>query len=248
MLDKKLSGKVALVTGASRGIGAAIARRLADDGADVAITYSSSRAKADELVKSIEAGGTRGLAILADNADADAVKRAVNETVATLGRIDILVNNAGLIRLAPIHEVTLAHLDEMLAVNVRGVFVAIQEASRHMTEGGRIITIGSVNADRVPFANLSVYAMTKAALAGLTRGLAYEFAPRGITINNVQPGPVNTESNPADGPMSEMIHSFMALKRHGEGHEIGAMVSYLASPEAAFVTGASLTIDGGFSA
>ena len=247
-LTKKLTGKVALVTGGSRGIGAAIAKRLAQDGAAVAITYASAQPKADEVVRAIESGGGRALAIRADSADAKAVKHAVAETVRTLGRLDVLVNNAGVVVVSPLDQFALDDFDRMVAVNVRGVFVATQEAARHMGEGGRIITIGSVNADRMPFAGGGVYSMTKAAVAGLTRGLARDLGPRGITVNNVQPGPVETDMNPADGPFAEMLKSLMALKRYGQGAEIAGLVAYLAGPDAGFITGASLTIDGGFSA
>lgn len=247
-MAEKLTGKVALVTGGSRGIGAAIAKRLAADGAAVAITYSSAREKAEEVVRAIEGAGNRALAIRADSADAEAVKSAVAETVRTFGRLDVLVNNAGIAIVKPIEEFSLEEFDRITAINVRAVFVAAQEASRHMGTGGRIITIGSVNADRMPFAGGSVYAMTKAAVAGLTRGLARDLGPRGITVNNVQPGPVDTELNPATGPFAETLKSLMALPRYGQDDEIAAMVAYLASAEAGFVTGSSLTIDGGFAA
>jgi 3-oxoacyl-[acyl-carrier protein] reductase len=247
-MAEKLAGKVALVTGGSRGIGAAIAQRLARDGAAVAITYVSAQQKADEVVRAVEAAGGRALAVRADSADAEAVKSAVAETVRTFGRLDVLVNNAGIAVVMPLDQFSLNDFDRMVAVNVRGVFVAVQEASRHMGEGGRIITIGSVNAERMPFAGGSVYAMTKAAVAGLTRGLARDLGPRGITVNTVQPGPVDTDMNPADGPFAESMKGWMALGRYGLAGEIAAMVSYLASPEAGFVTGASLTIDGGFAA
>jgi 3-oxoacyl-[acyl-carrier protein] reductase len=240
--------RVALVTGGSRGIGAAIATRLGRDGADVAITYTSAREKADEVVRAIEAGGRRSLAIRADSADADAVRGAVTETVRAFGRLDVLVNNAGIAVVAPLEQFSLDDFDRMVAVNVRAVFVAAQEASRHMAEGARIITIGSVNADRMPFAGGGPYAMTKAAIAGLTRGLARDLGPRGITVNNVQPGPVDTDMNPAEGPLAAAMKGWMALPRYGRGDEIAGMVAYLASPEAGFVTGASLTIDGGFAA
>jgi 3-oxoacyl-[acyl-carrier protein] reductase len=246
--NKQLSGKVALVTGASRGIGAAIARRLAAEGAAVAITYASGKTKADEVVQAIEAAGGRSVAIQADSGDASAVKSAVNETVQKLGRLDVLVNNAGIALMAPLDQFTLEDFDRTVAVNVRAVFVAAQAAARHMTEGGRIITIGSTNADRMPFAGGGVYAMSKAAVAGLTRGLARDLGPRGITVNNVQPGPVDTDLNPATGPFAESLKALMALPRYGSGDEIAGMVAYLASPEAGFVTGASLTIDGGFAA
>jgi 3-oxoacyl-[acyl-carrier protein] reductase len=245
---KNLTGKVALVTGGSRGIGAAIAKRLAREGAAVAITYAASPGKADEVVKTIEAEGGRALALLADSADAGAVQNAIRQTAHTLGRLDVLVNNAGVAVMGPIEEFSLDEFDRMVAINVRAVFAAAQEAARHMGEGGRIITIGSVNADRIPVAGGSVYAMTKSAVAGLTRGLARDLGPRGITVNNVQPGPVDTDMNPADGAFAESMKSFMALTRYGHVEEIAGMVAYLASPEAAFVTGASLTIDGGYGA
>ena len=245
---KTLAGKVVFVTGGSRGIGAAIAKRLAADGAAVSITYTSAQPKAAEVVHFIESAGGRALAIQADSGDAGAVKNAVAETVRILGRIDVLVNNAGLATIAPIDQFTLEDFDRLMAVNVRGVFVAAQEASRHMTEGGRIINIGSVNADRMPFAGGSVYAMSKAAVAGFTRGLARDLGPRGITVNAVQPGPVDTDMNPATGPFADSLKALMAINRYGHGEEIAGMVAYLASPEAAFVTGACLTIDGGFAA
>ncbi len=247
-MTKKLAGKVALITGGSRGIGAAIARRLAGDGAAVAITYAGAQQKADEVVRAIESAGERAVAIRADSGDAGAVKNAVTETVRTLGRLDVLVNNAGIAVMAPLDRFSLDDFDRMVAVNVRAVFVAVQEASRHLSEGGRIITIGSVNADRIPFPGGGVYAMTKAAVAGLTRGLARDLGPRGITINNVQPGPIDTDMNPADGPLAEAMKGWTALGRYGRGEEIADMVAYLAGSEAGFVTGASLTIDGGYAA
>ena len=200
------------------------------------------------MLKGIEASGGRALAIRADSADVNAVKSAVVETVKTLGRLDVLVNNAGIAKIGPLDQFSLADFDQSVAVNIRAVFVAAQEASRHMKDGGRIITIGSVNADRMPFAGGAVYAMTKAAVAGLTRGLARDLGPRGITVNNVQPGPVETDMNPATGPFAESLKGLMAIPRYGKGEEIAGMVAYLASPEAGFVTGASLTIDGGFAA
>jgi 3-oxoacyl-[acyl-carrier protein] reductase len=247
-MAKNLTGKVALVTGGSRGIGAAIAMRLAQDGAAVAITYANAQQKADEVANAVEAAGGRALAIRADSADVAAVKSAVAETVRRLGRLDVLVNNAGIAVIAPLDAFSLDDFDRMVAVNVRGVFAAIQEASRHMGAGGRIITIGSVNAERVHFQGGGVYAMTKAAVAGLTRGLARDLGPRGITINNVQPGPVDTDMNPANGPFAESMKGMMALGRYGQGDEIAGIVAYLASPEAGFITGASLTIDGGYAA
>jgi 3-oxoacyl-[acyl-carrier protein] reductase len=247
-MPKTLEGKVALVTGGSRGIGAAIAKRLGADGASVALTYASAQGKADDVVKAIEAGGGHALAIRADSADVQAVRGAVAETVRAFGRLDVLVSSAGIMTMAPLDQFSIDDFDRMVAVNIRAAFVAAQEAARHMGEGGRIIHIGSVNADRMPFTGGSVYAMTKAAIAGLTRGLARDLGPRGITVNNVQPGPVNTDMNPSDGAFAESLKGLMAVNRYGRGEEIAAMVAYLAGPDAGFVTGASLTIDGGFAA
>ena len=246
--SNNLSGKVALIQGGSRGIGAAIAKRLAHEGAAVAITYISSPDKAAEVVRSIEASGGRALAIQADSSDADAVRRAVSQTVEHFGRIDVLVNNAGVLAIAPIEEFSLDDFDRTVAVNVRSVFVASQEAARHMTAGGRIITIGSTNAERMPFAGGSVYAMSKSAIVGLTRGMARDLGPRGITVNNVQPGPVDTDMNPENSEFADSLKSLMAVGRYGRDEEIAAFVAYLAGPEAGYVTGASLTIDGGFAA
>jgi len=247
-MEKALAGKVALVTGGSRGIGAAIAKRLAHDGAAVALTYGSAAQKAEQVAREIEAAGGRALAIRADSADPEAVQRSVAETVRAFGRLDILVNNAGVVAVTPVGDFTLADFDRMFAINVRAAFVAAQEASRHMDAGGRIVNIGSINADRMPFVGGSVYAMTKAAVAGLTRGLARDLGPRGITVNNVQPGPVDTDMNPADGPFAAGLMPGLAVGRYGRAEEIAAMVAYLAGPEASYVTGASLSIDGGFTA
>jgi 3-oxoacyl-[acyl-carrier protein] reductase len=247
-MDNQLAGKTALVTGASRGIGAAIAKRLAKDGANVAITYTSSPAKAQEVVAAIEAAGGKAVALKADSAVAVEVQQAVQATVAQFGGIDILVNNAGIATMAPVGDFSLEDFDRMVAINIRGVFVAAQEASRHMRDGGRIITIGSTNSERIPFAGGSVYAMTKAAVAGLTKGLARDLGPRKITVNNVQPGPVDTDMNPADGPFAETLKGMLAVGRYGSGEEIAGMVAYLAGPEAGYITGASLLIDGGFAA
>jgi 3-oxoacyl-[acyl-carrier protein] reductase len=247
-MSNTLTGKVALVTGGSRGLGAAIAKRLASDGAAVALTYTSSPQKADAVVRAIESAGGQALPIRADSADVEAVRNAVAETVKAFGRLDILVNNAGVVVLAPIDEFKMEDFDRLLAVNVKGVFVATQEAVRHMKEGGRIIHIGSSNSDLVPFAGGSVYALTKAAIAGFTRGLARDLGPRGITVNNIQPGSVDTDMNPADGPFAAQLKNMIAVQRYGQSDEVAAMVAYLAGPEAAYVTGASLKIDGGFGA
>lgn len=247
-MNHTLKNKRALITGGSRGIGAAIARRLASEGAHVAITYSSSPEQANEVVKAAQALGVRAIAIKADSADASAVVAAVERTVSDLGGIDILVNNAGVALMGVIDDFTLADFDRTVAINVRAVFVATQAAVKHMKEGGRVINIGSCNAERMPMAGLAVYAMSKAALVGLVKGLARDLGPRGITINNVQPGATDTDMNPAEGEFADTLKKFIALPRYAHVDEIAAMVAYLASPEAAYVTGASLTIDGGFTA
>jgi len=247
-MSQTLKNRRALVTGGSRGIGAAIVKRLARDGADVALTYVSKSAEAQETAAAAKALGVRSLAIQADSADAGAIVKAVDKTVSEWGGIDILVNNAGIALMAPIDSYSLEDFDRLLAINVRAVFVAIQAAAKVMKEGGRIITIGSCNAERMPFAGGAVYAMSKSALVGLVKGAARDLGPRGITVNNVQPGPVDTDLNPANGPFAETLKKMMALPRYASGDEIAAMVAYLAGPEAGFVTGASLMIDGGFSA
>jgi 3-oxoacyl-[acyl-carrier protein] reductase len=246
--SQPLSGKSALVTGASRSLGAAIAKRLGADGASVAITYSASPGKADEVVKSIEAAGGRGLAIKADAADVEAVRAAVKQTVKTFGALDILVNNAGVLAIAPIEKFSLDDFDRMIAVNIRGMFVATQEAARQMRDGGRIIHIGSCNSERMPFAGGSIYALTKGAVAAFTKGLARDLGPRNITVNNVQPGPTDTDMNPASGAFAEMTRQSVALQRYAKPSEIASFVAYRASPEASFITGASLLVDGGYAA
>ena len=247
-MNSNLQGKVAFVTGGARGIGAAVVRRLASEGATVAFTYHSSAAGANELVASIEKAGGRAVAVKADVADAAALTKAINETARQLGKIDILVNNAGVLRLGTLDVFSLEDFDATVQVNVRAVFVASKAVLAHMGEGGRIINIGSTNADRMPFAGGAVYAMSKSALQGFVQGLARDLGPKGITVNNVQPGPVNTDMNPEAGEFAESLHGLMAIPRHGKADEIAGMVAYVASPEAAFVTGANLMIDGGFSA
>lgn len=243
-----LSGKSALVTGGSRGIGAAIVKRLASDGVQVAFTYSASPDQAQQVVDQVQKAGGKAIAIKADATDQAAVRSAVQQAAKEFGKIDILVNNAGVAALAPIADFSEADFERSLSVNVRSVFTATQEAVRNMPDGGRIIHIGSTNAERMPFAGGSVYALTKGALASFTKGLARDLGPRGITVNNIQPGPVDTDLNPATGPFAETMLSLMALKRYGHADEIAGMVSYLAGPEAGYITGASLLIDGGFAA
>jgi 3-oxoacyl-[acyl-carrier protein] reductase len=244
----KLTGKVALVTGGSRGIGAAIVKRLAREGAHVALTYLGRPEEANKTAAAAKELGVGAVAFQADSADPGAVVAAVERTAREFGGIDILVNNAGIAAMAPIESFSLEDFDHTFAINVRAVFVATQAAIQHMKDGGRIINIGSCNAERMPFAGGAAYAMSKSALQGLVKGLARDLGPRGIAINNVQPGPVDTALNPADGEFAEMLKKLMAFPRYSTPDEIAAMVAYLAGPEAGFVTGASLTIDGGFTA
>ena len=241
-----LAGRRAVVTGGSRGIGAEIVRRLAADGAALAFTYGSSAAEADKLAAEIAADGGTSVAIQADSGDPEQVARAIDETVAQLGGLDILVNNAGVAYIGDVESLTMEQFDRLVAINVKGVFAAIQRALPHLGTIGRIINIGSINADRVPGPGLSIYAMSKAAVAGLTRGLARELGPRGITVNNIQPGPVATDMNPEVGEFADSLREVMALGRYGQPRDIASVVSYLAGPEAAYVTGANWNVDGGF--
>ncbi len=241
-----LHGKRALVTGASRGIGAAIVRRLAADGAAVAFTYGRSAEEAQKLVAEVAADGGTAVAIQADSADAEQVAKSVDDAVSRLGGLDILVNNAGVAVLGDVETFSPADFEQLVAVNVRAVFVAVQRALPHLGSGGRIINIGSINAERVPVAGLSVYAMTKGAVAGLTRGLARDLGPRGITVNNVQPGPVATDMNPETGEFADAMKSIMAIDHYGQPRDIAGVVSYLAGPEASYITGAHWNVDGGY--
>ena len=245
---QKLAGKIALVTGGSRGIGAAIAKRLANDGANVAITYSKGADAAASVVKEIERAGRKAIAIQADAADAVAVKAAVEKTFTTFGRLDVLVNNAGTAIPKPFEEATLEEMNRVIDINIRGVYVATQTALKHMKEGGRIINIGSAVGERVAAPGLVPYAGTKGAVKMFTQALAREIGSRGITVNNVQPGPIDTELNPASGDWAVPQKAATALNRYGKVDEIAAMVAFVASPEAAYVTGANLTVDGGMNA
>jgi 3-oxoacyl-[acyl-carrier protein] reductase len=243
-----LTGKRALVTGASRGIGAAIAKALAAAGADVAITYEKSAELAAGVVKDIEAKGRRGIAIQADSADASAVQASVQKTVEALGGLDILVNNAGILRMGDVKDISVEDIDATLNVNVRAPIVATKAAIPHLKAGGRIISIGSYFADRVPASMLGVYAGSKAALAAFTRGLARELGPKGITANLVQPGSINTDMNPAEGPFAPTLKSLAATGDYGKGEDIAQAVVFLASDHASYITGAALTVDGGANA
>ncbi|MFJ9038186.1 SDR family oxidoreductase [Streptomyces sp. NPDC102406] len=243
-----MTNKVALVTGGSRGIGAATALRLAEDGFDVAVTYVRGKEAADEVVRRIEALGRRGVAVRADAADADEAAGAVSATVEGLGRLDVLVNNAGVGVLGPLEGLTLDDVDRVLAVNVRGVFLASQAAASAMGEGGRIVTIGTCMAKRVPGPGGTLYAMSKSALIGLTKALARELGGRGITANVVHPGPIDTDLNPADGPYAAGQAQLTALGRFGTADEVARTVAHLAGPAAAYVTGAELAVDGGHAA
>ena len=243
-----IAGKAALVTGGSRGIGRAIALRLAAEGADVALTYASAGDKALAVVGEIEATGRRGLALQADAADPHAAASAVERTVAEFGRLDILVNNAGIAALGPLEEVTLEQVDRTLAIHVRAAFLAAQAAARHMGEGGRIISIGSCLAERVPGPGITLYAMSKAALIGLAKGLARDLGTRGITANVVHPGPIDTDMNPADGPGADAERALLASGEFGRADDIAATVAHLAGPGGRFITGAAIAVDGGFAA
>ncbi|ACT07960.1 short-chain dehydrogenase/reductase SDR [Dickeya chrysanthemi Ech1591] len=244
----ELIGKKALVTGASRGIGAAIALELAEKGADVAITYQNSDARALEIVQTIQAKGRRAFAIKANSADAQAVTHSVHEAADKLGGLDILVNNAGIARAGMVADMSLADINDILNVNVRAVVLASQAAIAHLSEGGRIISIGSGVAERVPYPGMAVYAMSKSALLSFTRGLARELGPRGITVNLVHPGSTDTDMNPADGSHADAQRALIALGQYGKAEDVAAAVSFLASPAARHITGTGITVDGGANA
>ncbi|WP_171170782.1 SDR family oxidoreductase [Streptomyces sp. I05A-00742] len=241
-------GKAALVTGGSRGIGRAVVLRLAAGGADVAFTYQSNERAAEDVVAEVKALGRRVLAVRADAADAAAADGVVEAAVAEFGRLDILVNNAGAGVLGPIGELSLEDIDRVLAVNIRGVYLTTRAAIAHLGEGGRIIMIGSCMTERVPFPGGTLYTTSKTALTGLTKALARELGPSGVTANIVHPGPVDTEMNPADGPYAEAQAALTAVGRYGRPAEVAEMVAHLVAPSAGYVTGASVSVDGGHAA
>jgi 3-oxoacyl-[acyl-carrier protein] reductase len=247
-MSKKLEGKTALVTGASRGIGAAIAKRLAADGAKVAITYARGADSAASVVKAIESAGGKAIAIQADATDPKAVRAAVEKAVSSLGKLDILVNNAGTAIPKKFEETTLGEFDQVINLSIRGVFVTTQAALKQMNNGGRIISIGSCVGERMMTPGLVPYSATKGAIRMFTQGLSREVGDRGITVNNVQPGPIDTDLNPAGGDWAVPQKAVTALNRYGNVEEVAALVAFVASPEASYITGASLTVDGGTNA
>jgi len=247
-MAKKLEGKIALITGGSRGIGAAIAKRLAADGANVAITYTKGADAAASVVKEIERAGRKAIAIQADAADADAVNAAVEKTVATFGRLDVLVNSAGTAIPKTFEETTLEEMDRVIDINIRGTFVATRAALKHMKNGGRIIMIGSSVGEHVVVPGLVPYSATKGAVKMFTQGLSREVGSRGIAVNNVQPGPIDTDLNPAAGEWAVPQKAATALDRYGRVEEVAALVAFVAGPESSYITGANLTVDGGMNA
>jgi 3-oxoacyl-[acyl-carrier protein] reductase len=247
-MSKKLEGKVALVTGGSRGIGAAIAKRLAADGAIVAITYTKGAEAAASVVEAIKSAGGKAIAVQADATAPDQVKPAIDKTVAALGKLDVFVNNAGTAIPKKFEETTLEELDRVIDINLRGAFIATQAALKHMNEGGRIILTGSCVGERMMTPGLVAYAATKGAIKMFAQGLAREVGDRGITVNNIQPGPIDTDLNPASGEWAVPQKAMTALNRYGSVDEVAGLVAFVASPEAAYITGASLTVDGGTNA
>jgi 3-oxoacyl-[acyl-carrier protein] reductase len=246
-MTERLAGKTAIVTGGARGIGAGIARRLAAEGADVAITFAGNQGAADQVVAAIRAAGRKGVAIQADAGNQADQVRAIGEAVAALGRIDILVHNAGIAEFQPIDAGDTGTFRKQFAVNVNGVYDGTAAAVPHLNDGGRIIIIGSINAHTVPIAGGAVYGATKAAVAGLARGWARDLGPRGILVNVIQPGPIDTDMNPADGDFAGALTPLTALGRYGRVEEVAALAAFLASDDASYITGATIDIDGGFS-
>ncbi|MFC7673250.1 3-oxoacyl-ACP reductase family protein [Mycolicibacterium sp. GCM10028919] len=246
MSTAPLTGRRALVTGGSRGIGAEIVRRLTADGAAVAFTYSASGADAEKLVADVTANGAKVVAIQADAADPIQTASAVDQAVAELGGLDIVVNNAAVAHMAPIGEFPGEQFDRLVAINIGGMFWTTRSAIKHLGQGARIINIGSINADRVPGPGVSVYAMTKGAVSSFTRGLARELGPQGITVNNVQPGPIDTDANPDRGDFAESLKVVTAQGRYGHTTDVASFVAFLAGPESGYITGANLNVDGGF--
>jgi 3-oxoacyl-[acyl-carrier protein] reductase len=247
-MSKKLEGKVALVTGGSRGIGAAIAKRLAADGAAVAITYTKGADAAASVVEAIKSAGGKAIAVQADATAPEQVKPAIDKTVAALGKLDVFVNNAGTAIPKKFEDTTLEELDRVIDINLRGAFVATQAALKHMNEGGRIILIGSCVGERMMTPGLVAYAATKGAIKMFAQGLAREVGDRGITVNNIQPGPIDTDLNPASGDWAAPQKALTALNRYGSVDDVASLVAFVASPDAAYITGASLTVDGGTNA
>jgi 3-oxoacyl-[acyl-carrier protein] reductase len=247
-MSKKLEGKIALITGGSRGIGAAIAKRLSADGANVAITYTKGAEAAASVVEEIERAGRKAIAIQADAADAEASKTAVEKTVASFGGLDMLVNNAGTAVPKRFEDTTLEELDRVIDINVRGTFIATQAALKLMKSGGRIIKIGSCVGERAMTPGLVPYSATKGAVKMFTQGLSREVGTRGITVNNIQPGPIDTDLNPAAGDWAAPQKANTALDRYGSVDEVAALVAFVAGPEASYITGANLTVDGGTNA
>ncbi|MFC1397121.1 3-oxoacyl-ACP reductase family protein [Acinetobacter lactucae] len=245
-LSHDLGNKIAFVQGGSRGIGAAIVSKLAEQGATVAFTYANSDQAANHLVDELSAKGSKVIALKADSGSPEQIIEAINHVVTAYGKIDILVNNVGIFVMNKIQDVTLDEIEKIMAVNIKSVVVASNEAAKHMPDYGRIINIGSINAERVPTEGLTLYSMTKSAIKGLTKGMARDLGERFITVNNIQPGPVDTDMNPADGEMASSLIDIMAIKRYGHKSEIAALVSWLCSEHAGYITGANINIDGGY--